>query len=234
MTVSVLIGIQARSSSSRFPRKSLAVIDSATMTEDVIMQARQAAKFLENGPQKLRVIVALLIPTGDELKSKVNGVPIIEGPEQDVLRRYRLASIKFQPQFICRLTGDCPLIPPEIISRHISIAVKHNLDYLSNVDPLFRTSVDGHDCEVLSKRLFDHVCINAEKEYEKEHVTIFVRENTPPWAKMGAVINRYDMSDYPKLSVDTRDDLDRVRQQKHLVELKIKKALERNYEIFRI
>lgn len=229
----VLIGIQARSTSSRFPGKSLELVDTYTMTEAVINQAQTAARFLADGKYDVRVVTALLIPTGDKIKDKISGIPMVEGPEEDVLRRYRLAMIKFQPNWVCRLTGDCPMIPPDVISRHIMLAMKNNLDYISNVDPLFRTSIDGHDCEVISRRLFDHVCLNAEKPYQKEHVTIMIRENPPSWAKMGVIINRVDLSDF-KLSVDTREDLERVRRQLHVIDLKIKKAKDKKYEVYRI
>ncbi len=229
----ILIGVQARSTSARFPGKSLELVDSVSMTEAVLNNAQTAGRFLAAGNEDLSVVVALLIPTGDILKARVGGVAIIEGPEGDVLRRYRLAAIKYQPQYIVRLTGDCPLIPPDIISRHVMLAMKNNLDYISNVDPLFRTSIDGHDCEVMSRRLLDHICLNATKLYDKEHVTTMVREDPPPWAKLGAVINRIDLSDI-KLSVDTRDDLERVRRQIHLIDQKIKKATDRRYEVYRI
>jgi spore coat polysaccharide biosynthesis protein SpsF (cytidylyltransferase family) len=51
----------------------------------------------------------------------------------------------------------------------------------------------------------------AREPYDKEHVTTVIRRNPPTWAKMGLAMSYLDLSGI-KLSVDTEDDLHRVRE----------------------
>ena len=84
-------------------------------------------------------------------------------------------------------------------------------DYISNVDERFRTTLDGADCEVISRRLLDDTAQRATAPSDREHVTTLIRREPPAWAKIGVVLNHFDLS-WIKLSVDTEEDLERVRR----------------------
>jgi spore coat polysaccharide biosynthesis protein SpsF (cytidylyltransferase family) len=211
----VVIGIQARSTSGRFPRKVFETIDGKPMLQHVIDAANRAAKYLNNHTQKTKVMVnvALVVPTGDEITSAFKKkVTVIEGDEKDVLSRYVTMAHRLDADYIVRLTGDCPLIPPFLISKHINTALKNELDYVSNVDENLRTSADGTDCEVMSRRVLDWLNTSATTTEDREHVTTLVRRQPPDWAigKIGHVVGFLNLSQL-KLSVDTPDDLERVR-----------------------
>ena len=120
------------------------------------------------------------------------------------------AAEKLESDFVVRVTGDCPLIPAFLITKHIKIAGINRYDYTSNVCDEFRTAPDGLDCEVLSKKLLNHLSVNATNKEDKEHVTSLIRRGLPPWASVGHVVSYFDLSDM-KLSVDTEEDLERVR-----------------------
>jgi spore coat polysaccharide biosynthesis protein SpsF (cytidylyltransferase family) len=98
-------------------------------------------------------------------------------------------------------------------------------DYVSNVDPRFRTSPDGWDCEVISSRMLDWLGQNAQTPEEKEHVTLKARTDPPPWIRHGVTIGFYDLADI-KISVDTTDDLEKVRNEWAKVRTKVDTALE--------
>lgn len=206
----ILIGIQARSGSTRLPRKAFEMISGRMMLDRVIEACKTARDYMEKGGHRCEVVVLTPLedPIIDEFKKRVD---ILTGPEHDVLARYKVAVDAYEPDLLVRITGDCPLIPPPLITHMVSLAVNNGYDYISNSDERVRTSIDGSDCEVISRRLFDFTAEHARTPYDREHVTPFMRKSPPEWAKPGFAINSFDLSNI-KLSVDTQEDLERVRK----------------------
>jgi spore coat polysaccharide biosynthesis protein SpsF (cytidylyltransferase family) len=216
----VAIGIQARSTSHRFPRKIFADICGKPMLKWVIDAAHECRGYLgrPNLSRQTKVDIAILCPFGDELKDRFrNCAQIIEGPEDDVLSRYYALKEFYKPDYVVRITGDCPLIPAPVITKCINVAVLNRYDYVSNVDERLRLSVDGMDCEVISSRLLEFLQTRVSSPYDREHVTTFIRHNSLPSEFTTAhLVGYFDLSGL-KLSVDTEEDLARVRAQKELV-----------------
>ena len=210
----VVIGIQARSTSARFPRKWAALIDGKPLLQHVIDACNRSALYMNRHRDKTRMLVqtALLIPDGDEIGEAFRGkTTIVRGPEQDVLQRYSVMADKLDADYIVRITGDCPLIPPFLITKHIKTAVINGYDYLSNVNESSRTAADGMDCEVISRKLLQYAVENTVDPYDREHVTPFMRRrNLPIWVRTGQIVGFLELSGL-KLSVDTEEDLERVR-----------------------
>lgn len=207
----VLIGIQARSTSKRLPNKAAAMIGNKPMIEHVIGTVTEAVDFMSrNMPDPPEFYAALLIPSGDPLKKYAGQIAIVEGDEHDVLSRYHQAFLHYRPDYLVRVTGDCPLLPDFVISKHVRSALYSSTDYLTYGHPRFRTSPDGFDVEVLSKRMCRWLFENAKKPHDREHVTTLLVSSPPEWAKFGHVIDHIDRSSV-KLSVDTVEDLERVR-----------------------
>jgi spore coat polysaccharide biosynthesis protein SpsF (cytidylyltransferase family) len=213
--VRLLIGIQARSTSNRLPRKHHEQIGTKRLLDHVIDACVVAREYITH---KLHphdsVQVAVLTPYGDVIAKDFerNSVPVFQGPEDDVLLRYKMAADRFDSSCLVRITGDCPLLPSFVISKIAIHGVKQKFDYLSNVDPICRTSQDGLDCEFMSREALEFMHSKAREPYDREHVTPMMRTSPPAWAKRGAVINHFDFSMQPKMSVDTLEDLEFVRE----------------------
>ena len=211
----VVIGIQARSTSNRFPRKVHEMIGDRSMLQHVIDAAYSSMTYINHWSKhnKLNSSVVLCVPKGDEIVKLYGGkIPIYEGSESDVLSRYFLMAQQTHADLIVRLTSDCPLIPANLISKTIQCAMKENYDYVSNVDPDFRTAPDGMDCEVMSMKALAWCQMNATQGFDKEHVTTFIRSSKPEWLKMGFMVGFLNFSNF-KVSVDTPEDLERVRHE---------------------
>jgi spore coat polysaccharide biosynthesis protein SpsF len=207
----VLIGIQARSTSTRLPAKCYELIAGTPTIDRVIDVCKKSAAHMTNYSKiKCTTSVALLVPEGDEVGKGRADVLRIEGGEDDVLGRYAMAQEKYNPDFMVRITGDCPLHDPRIISKHISVCVGHGADYVLNCDERVRTYPDGHDVEVLSARLWKFLFEKVESPEDAEHVTSYLRDNTPDWALTEHVHMETDQS-HLKISVDTDEDLSFVR-----------------------
>jgi spore coat polysaccharide biosynthesis protein SpsF len=209
----VMIGIQARSTSVRFPGKHFELLAGRMILDHVIDACEHAAEYVNRLHAGLKPFVVLLTPDGDPLAERFAGkVDIFTGPEHDVLTRYHRAAEKYKPDYICRITGDCPLIPPFVISKHLIVAWKNAYDYTSNVDELCRTAEDGLDCEVMSRQMLDWLNQHATEDLMREHVTILARSEKPRWARLAFLLGHFDRS-YVKRSVDTPQDLEEVRKE---------------------
>ena len=229
-----MICVQARSTSTRLPGKCLEMIDTKTMTEHVLDACHNTAKYINKNTHKhgLNAFVVLLVPVGDSLADHFNDEIIFEGPEHDVLSRFMLAVNEYHPNYVVRLTADCPLMSPPLITKHIMCASKDGLDYCSNVDDDFRTFIDGWDVEVMSLEMMCWLDKNATTDYDREHVTPLARKAPPRWAQIGAVLSAIDFSDV-KLSVDTAEELERVRLNRKSVNAKINRAEQRGLNVYK-
>lgn len=233
----VVIGIQARLTNTRLPGKVRMLIAGVSMLDRVIINAKKSAAYINNMKNKdldIRVSVALLVPEGDELAEQYrHEIMTIEGPENDVLKRYFIATKVLEPDYIVRITSDCPLIPPFVITKHIANACNYDYDYISNTHHELRTAPDGFDCEVLSKRMMHWLNEVATDPFDREHVTTFLRENKPEWARSANVIGYTDLSQL-KLSVDTEEDLFFVRTYYEILTKKVRAAQNTGDGFFRL
>ncbi len=227
--VKVLIAIQARTNSTRFPQKIYQTLGNKMILQHVVDQARSAKIYVQRPSRAVTVKceIAVLHPENDDqLKTLFNGcgAQLIGGDEQDVLSRFVKAQKITSADYIVRLTSDCPLILDFMISKHINAAVFNNLDYVSNVDEAVRLVFDGMDCEIMSQKALDWLDKNALSKEEREHVTIAIRKRKPESLKYGFVASKLDSSAL-KLSLDTKEDLERIRQYYHEREHKLSLAI---------
>ena len=230
----ILIGVQARSTSTRLPGKSSFILGNNTVVEHVLQKCVRASNWLlKQSGMEITSDVFLLVPEGDPLRKLQGPFEILEGSEPDVLSRYVQAATQTYPDYICRITGDCPLIPEFVISTIIKMAVKGGNDYTSNIIPAFRTAIDGHDCEVLSNRALQWLDNSAVTVADREHVTSKIVHEPPTWARIHPVIGYCDLS-YVNLSVDTQADMDAVRSQHESVNNKVSLARKMGYKVGRL
>jgi glutamate-1-semialdehyde 2,1-aminomutase len=163
--------IQARMGSTRFPNKVLRPINGRPMIE--LLLARLA---------KARRIGQILLATSDDPRNQPLvdhvrrlGYEVFQGSENDVLDRYYQAAKPHQPDTVVRITGDCPLIDPELVDQVLAAYEAQRVDYLCNTLP--PTYPDGLDTEVFSFRALEQAAQSATKPAEREHVTPFIRES---------------------------------------------------------
>lgn len=208
---SVAIVIQARSTSKRFPGKIFERIGAKQVLQHVLDACYNSASYINAYTNRHGIVcgVTLAVPTNDALIVSYSKHNIVQGPEDDVLRRYALALERLSADYIVRVTSDCPVVPPWLISKMINISVNDKLDYLTNADPRFRTMPDGWDVEVMSARLLNWLDENVKESVDREHVTSHLVTHLPEWAAKADVVGFADYRNV-KLSVDTKEDLDRL------------------------
>lgn len=184
------------------------------MISRVIDAALASKKYLMSPVREssLDVSVCVLLPEGDPVINLIRDADVVVGPEHDVLSRYMVAVEKYKPDYIVRITGDCPLLPPRYITAFIKMATLFGNAYVSNVLEWARLAPDGFDVEVISRSLMEYVNENALDAYDREHVTTYIRrtKGLPSQFKIANVLWETDQSAL-KLSVDTEHDLEVVR-----------------------
>jgi glutamate-1-semialdehyde 2,1-aminomutase len=163
--------VQARMGSTRFPGKVMRPINGVPMIE-LLLRRLAKAKRID------RIILATSDdprnqPLADHVRSL--GYEVFQGSENDVLDRFYQAAKPHQPEAVVRITGDCPLIDPDLVDLVIAAHKEQGVDYLSNTWP--RSYPDGLDTEVFSFRALEQAARQATKPAEREHVTPFIRES---------------------------------------------------------
>ena len=162
--------VQARMGSTRLPKKVMLPICGQPMIS-----------FLLNRLSQARLIDQILVATTDHSRDQelVNyvcqlGYMCYQGSEQDVLDRYYQAAKNVCADVVIRITGDCPLVDPELVDLVITKFFAENVDYASNNLPA--TYPDGLDVEVFSFKALEESWYNAQNAVELEHVTPYLRK----------------------------------------------------------
>lgn len=226
--IKVLIAIQARSNSTRFPQKIYKMLGKKTILQHVVDAAMSAKKYISMSTHKVKIEcdVAILHPNEDYQlinSCQGRGVKLIGGEENNVLSRFLNAHDTLKPDYIVRLTSDCPLILDFVIVKHINTAILNGLDYVSNVEESCRLAFDGLDCEIMSNAAIEWLRTNATSDFDKEHVTTAIRRNRPNEISQGFISFKLDNSSL-KLSLDTPEDLETIRDYYHKRENKMATA----------
>lgn len=138
----------------------------------------------------------------ETIKEYNDKISISRGSEDDVLDRYHKAAAEVNADVVVRITSDCPLIDPCITDIVIEEFLNNDCDYCSNTLEL--TYPRGMDTEVFSFKVLEKAWLEANKKYEREHVTPYIRERNDLF-KLLNVANDSDLS-HLRLTLDTVED----------------------------
>lgn len=194
--------IQARMSSSRFPGKVLAELAGLPM---IVFMARRVAR----AKRVDDLIVATSTETSDNPLAQVlaaHGIACFRGDLDDVLDRFVQAARHAHADHVVRLTGDCPLMDPDLIDHGLAELARRGDDYVANVLP--PSYPDGLDVECMTMQALETAWREAHKHSEREHVTPFIREGQGG-LKASGWQGALDLSAL-RWTVDHPDDLEHV------------------------
>lgn len=201
--------IQARMGSTRLPGKVLSPVMNRPLLSYLIERLHACREC-----DAYRVLTGTS-PQDDPIVTfcKEMNIPYFRGSDDDVLARYQQASEQYSPDAIVRVTGDCPLIDPNIVDEVIRSYREGfpKWDYVSNV--LERTFPRGMDVEVFSRQTLESTANHALKPSEREHVTTYIYAH-PELFKLHNVASKIKLPNY-RLTVDTIEDFRIVR---HILE----------------
>ncbi len=119
-------GVQARTGSSRLPGKVLADLAGKPLFLRVVERLR-AARGLDD------VLVLTSTEPGDDALAQAcarAGVACRRGPLDDVLARYGALLEELEPDYVVRVTGDCPLVDPAFVDRQLEALAAFDGDFV--------------------------------------------------------------------------------------------------------
>jgi spore coat polysaccharide biosynthesis protein SpsF (cytidylyltransferase family) len=199
--------VQCRLASTRLPRKALKLIGDEPMILHVM---RRASLILGKGKDST-ILATTTNPEDDELATVVQnaGYDVFRGRDADVLRRFVDAALKFGADAVVRITGDCPLLDPAIGLAVVAAFQAGAFDYATNCTPIW--PADGLDVEVISVDALQRAWAATDfsgGEYHREHVTTEMQHFSEQYPSIRIELRQMRGR---KWSVDTAEDLDRVR-----------------------
>jgi spore coat polysaccharide biosynthesis protein SpsF len=204
-----IIGVtQARIASSRLPRKILLSIKGKSLLQYHLERAKQS-----------KMVDEWIVATSDEADSELIckiadqlSISSYKGSMNNVLDRFYQAVKNESPDYVVRITSDCPLIDPVLIDAVVEACVKGNYDYASNtLEPSFP---DGVDVEIFSFNALKKAHTEASLQSELEHVTPYIWKNCSHFN--GKLFNSFsyksekNYSSY-RLTVDEPNDFELIR-----------------------
>lgn len=159
--------VQARLGSTRFPHKVLKETVGKPLIGHLIERLKRATHVGS-------VVVAIpTSPINDDLAELVRQYDalVFRGSELDVLDRYVGAAREYEADAYLRVTGDCPLVCPDLVDRVVDEFFAKELDYACTG----LTFPDGLDVEVFSRDVLLDANLQARENFDREHVTPFMK-----------------------------------------------------------
>jgi glutamate-1-semialdehyde aminotransferase/spore coat polysaccharide biosynthesis protein SpsF (cytidylyltransferase family) len=200
---------QARFGSSRLPGKVLKTIGEKPLLAIHLERIKRAERIDE------LIVATTLEPEAEAIVSLAlaQDCKVYKGSLDDVLDRFYKAAQPEQPDYVVRITSDCPLVDPQLLDEIINSCVKSGVDYCSNtLDPTFP---DGMDVEVFKFSALERAWNEAFLQSDREHVTTYIWRNSTAKGQ-----NLFKSKNYEgdgnfkglRLTVDEQSDFDVISE----------------------
>jgi spore coat polysaccharide biosynthesis protein SpsF len=189
----------ARSTSSRLPGKHFMLSNDRPMLWYLLERLKRVSSIS-------KIVIATTTNEPDDRFvgfAEENNVEVFRGSEDNVMERVLRAAESFGAEVICEVTGDCPLIDPELVEQAIKTYRMNKVDYVNNG----RGGLpDGMGAQIYSSDALRRSFAMTQDPLDLEHVTLHIRNNrqTFPAIYIGATPE----TDWPELglTLDERDD----------------------------
>lgn len=190
--------IQARMSSTRCSGKSMRLLAGRPLIAHVIDRCARVGNVDD-------IILATSCETSDDILAsyaREHGIGLYRGDLHDVQERFCMAAREYGLDLIIRVTGDNPLISPELMDMLIAARHASDRDYAA-----FRRCTYGTGAEIFTYESLMRARDISRTAYDREHVT-------PPYYQKKELFKTFFL-DAPeelyaadlRLTVDTPADL---------------------------
>lgn len=194
--------LQARMASQRLPGKSFEFLHGRSILEHCLRRlvASKAAPVF---------LATTVRPEDDVLQTAAErvGVEVYRGDAANVLERYVRCAEHFGIDLVVRATADNPGVDIQASGRVLAAMRQFGAQYVHETGLPYGAAVEGVTRDALLE-----AAILATDDYDREHVTTFIRRRTDLFrgVQLSAppALARPDV----RLTVDTMDDLRRVRE----------------------
>jgi len=160
--------IEARMTSSRLPGKVLLPAMGHPMLFHLVRRLR-------NVPSIDEIVLATTINATDEPLvdfARKEGLRVFRGSEVDVMGRVIGAAESAKADIVVEITGDCPIIDPDLVEQTIRMFKRHNVAYAAN--SCISSYPDGMDTQVFSLESLKRSAAMTNDPLDREHVSRFI------------------------------------------------------------
>jgi len=170
----IVASIEARMTSSRLPGKVLMEINGKPVLE-ILIDRLKRSKYINE------IVIATTSNDADdrieELGKELN-VAVFRGSEDDVLGRVVGAVETLKGDIIVEITGDCPLMDPEVMDSVIEEYIENypEYDYVTNigyVENEVREIPIGMDIRVFTFKDLKYISEITDDPEDREHVSLY-------------------------------------------------------------
>lgn len=195
--------IQARCGSTRLPNKVLKDLYGKPVLQRMIERV-QRSKMID----EVMVITSIKKDNLPILKlcSSI-GIRVGVGAEDDVLDRYYQSAKLLRPEYVVRLTADCPCFDAELLDLAIG-QMEPDTDYCAMMSETF---ADGLDLEIMKFTALEKAWKEAVHSYEREHVTQYIIHH-PELFKQQDFVSPIGYFGNQRWTVDEAEDFEVVSQ----------------------
>lgn len=207
MEIKTILVTQARTGSTRLPGKVLKEVEGKTLLQIHLERLRKCTKISE-------IIVATTTNEIDLVifeKAIEWGFKASRGSELDVLDRFYQAVKDQNPDWIVRVTSDCPLLDPALVDKVITFVQDNDMDYGSNT--MIERFPDGQDIEIFKFSSLEKAWKNGKLASEREHVSPYIYNNSNgKGSDLFKAINYPSITDYSRIrmTVDEVEDFNLI------------------------
>ncbi len=134
------------------------------------------------------------------------GYTTYQGSENDVLDRFYQAATLTRADVVVRITGDCPLVDPEVVDKVVNTFLDDGVDIATNANPA--SFPDGLDTAVFSMKALSEAHSMAIDKHDREHVTSYLY--TSGNYRRAVYSNSEDLSGH-RWTVDEPEDFEVVK-----------------------
>lgn len=201
----IVASIEARMGSSRLPGKVLMDVGGKPALARVVDRLR-GCRLLDD------VVVATSTLPGDDAIAEWAagyGVAVHRGSEDDVLQRVVDAQRIMASTITVEVTGDCPLLDPELIDLGIETFFANECDVACNVKiPSFP---QGADVQVFRTDALAEVAATVDDPAVREHVSLHFYENPDRYRTVHMLATADRRAPDARLQLDYAEDLEFIR-----------------------
>lgn len=169
----VVSTIEARMTSRRLPGKVLLPAANKPMLEHLIGRLRQVSSIDQ-------IVLATTVNRTDDVLdefARTQNIAVFRGSEDDVMSRVIGAGESVSADVIVEITGDCPIIDPNIVEQTIQMFFHNECQYASNVGVEFRSYPVGMDTQVYRLETLKRSFAMTTERLDREHVSRHIRMN---------------------------------------------------------
>lgn len=198
-----IVIIQARMGSTRLPGKILMPMGS---TDNLTYVTERCKKI--QGVSDI-IVATSLLPQDDAVEKwcENHQLPCYRGSEEDVLDRFIQAAKSYEPDYVIRVTADCPFVDYEMASDMVALMQRERVDIIDLAGTLPR----GLAVEVISHKALQIIGEKGHENRHREHVTYYAYEFKEQFTRVSYVPNELRNEPNLRITLDTDEDYELLK-----------------------